>query len=394
MRATSSGDATTARRVSDRAERVVAAAGAHRLTRRADAVRAPLAERVLHQPVLARVVGDDRERPPGARRSRSAGSARANPASSSLTAMRTAWNSRAKSGGPVRAPRRAADRADEVVARREGTVARRRTISRARRPARGSSPYSRKMRASSSSSRVAEQLRGARRGASRAHAHVERRALPEGEAARRVVDLMRGDAKVEQDAVEAKVGDGGDGVDRGVVSLDRRRSGRARRRRRVRARLRERVRVAIDADDRARRRLEQRRRVPAAAERAVEDERGAAEQRRPPRRRAPENGSRCPRLRSLVEAWRARDHTTSSSRETHHALHAHAAARSHRHDPNARSSAPDLHRARRARRPPRPAARRVLGAAARARGGRAGHLGGGRRHRISPPRRPIAARTW
>jgi hypothetical protein len=58
---------------------------------------------------------------------------------------------------------------------------------------------------------------GARRRAT--HAHVERRAFPEREAARRVVDLMRGDAKVEQDPVEAKVGDRGDGVDRGVVSL-------------------------------------------------------------------------------------------------------------------------------------------------------------------------------
>ena len=70
--------------------------------------------------------------------------------------------------------------------------------------------------------RFVEQLAGAGSGVVRpSHSHVEGRTLPEGEAARRVVDLMGGDAKVEQDPGEANVGDRGDGVDRGVVPLVR-----------------------------------------------------------------------------------------------------------------------------------------------------------------------------
>ena len=188
--------------------------------------------------------------PPGARRSRSAGSARSSPAELVVHGDAHGLEQPREVGRTRSRAERAADRADEIVARREGAVARRRTISRASRIARGSSPYSRKIarellvaRARSSSvGRVALARRAA-------HAHVERRAFAEREAARRVVDLMRGDAEVEQDPVEAKVGDRGDGVDRGVVPLV---GGEATASGGVGepgARRRERVRIAIDADD-------------------------------------------------------------------------------------------------------------------------------------------------
>ena len=73
-------------------------------SRRAHAALGPFAERVLHQPVLARVITDHAQR--AARRQRVAKRRQraASPASSSLTAMRTAWNSRANSEGPAAAP--------------------------------------------------------------------------------------------------------------------------------------------------------------------------------------------------------------------------------------------------------------------------------------------------
>jgi hypothetical protein len=77
--------------------------------------------------------------------------------------MRTAWKSRAKSGGPVRAPS-----APRIAPTRSSLVwkerfARRRTISRASRPARGSSPYVAEDAGELLVARRAEQLRGARR---------------------------------------------------------------------------------------------------------------------------------------------------------------------------------------------------------------------------------------
>ena len=81
---------------------------------------------------------------------------------------------------------------------------------------------------------------------------------------------------------------------------------------------------------------------------------------------------------ALVEASRSVGHTTAAPR----AVPASASRSPDRFD--ALSTAPDLHRARRARRPARAAARRVVGPQARSCGGRPRDLGGGRRH---PPRR-------
>ena len=58
-------------------------------------------------------------------------------------------------------------------------------------------------------------------GPSSAHAHVERPVGPEGEAARRVVDLHRRDADVEDDAVDALAAMlAGDAVEIGEAAFD------------------------------------------------------------------------------------------------------------------------------------------------------------------------------
>ena len=74
-------------------------------------------------------------------------------------------------------------------------------MARAMRGARRSSPYSRKMRISSLERRAVDDIGGAQ-ALARRHAHVERSVLHEAEAARGIVELRRGDAEIEQDAVE------------------------------------------------------------------------------------------------------------------------------------------------------------------------------------------------
>ena len=101
--------------------------------------------------------------------------------------------------------------------------------------------------------------------------------------------------------------------------------------------------------------------------------------------RAPGNDSRCPRCGALVEAGDRRSCYSEPSPTQRPTL----ARPTSRRPP----TASDLHRPRRARRPARPAARRVVGTRARPRGRRARHVGGGRRHSISPPRRRTAAPT-
>ena len=100
-----------------------------------------------------------------------------------------------------------------------GRFARRRTISRARRAARGSSPYSLKIDVSVASSSSLRMSGGVGRGVA-AHAHVEPRARPERESAVLVVDLVRRDAEVEQNAVERHAVERGQLVERRVVRLD------------------------------------------------------------------------------------------------------------------------------------------------------------------------------
>lgn len=133
--------------------------------------------------------------------SRSAGRARINPESSSLTAMRTAWKMRAKSGAPLRGPS-TANRIDEIVSRREWSTV-------------------------PTTDNLARQPRstwfigiGAQQGGqidlvdgieqpSRieigigTHAHIQRCPFAEREAARRIIELMRGHAQVKQNPIEA-----------------------------------------------------------------------------------------------------------------------------------------------------------------------------------------------
>ena len=103
-----------------------------------------------------------------------------------------------------------------------------------------------------------------------AHAHVEASAAPEREAALGVVDLVRRDAKVEQNSVEPCAVERVNGVERSVVRLDRREASCVGKGRETRRSGGERLRIAIYADDRADARVEQRLAVAAAAEGAVE----------------------------------------------------------------------------------------------------------------------------
>ena len=183
-----------------------APAGAHGLPRRADAGTGPFAEGLLHQPVLARVIGDDGEAPAGASASLNAGSARARPASSSFTAIRTAWNSRAKSGGPARGPSTA-----RMALTRSSLMANGWPVA----PAddfTGQPPRPALVAVFGEHARqlglfgVVQERGGG--GALPAHAHVERSTRTESKPALGLVQLPGGDAEVEQDEVGVKRGDG------------------------------------------------------------------------------------------------------------------------------------------------------------------------------------------
>src|SRR6185437_11467596 len=124
--------------------------------------------------------------------------------------------------------------------------------------------------------RAVEQTRATRRGVG-AHAHVERRAFPEGEAAQRIVELMRGDAEIEHDAIELLAGEGRDAPDVSEISNQRaKRSGVAIRMEAFRRRA-NRIRVAVDSGD-ARTASQQCLRVPATAQGTVQNRRQARKQ--------------------------------------------------------------------------------------------------------------------
>ena len=119
--------------------------------------------------------------PPGSSASRKAGRARSSSSSSSFTAIRTAWKSRAKSGGPDSGPstaRMALTRSSLVLKRGAAGAARSRPpdagpAARRRSPGRSA----RGSAAPASFSRIG---RGRRQ---RAHPHVERRARTESKTA-------------------------------------------------------------------------------------------------------------------------------------------------------------------------------------------------------------------
>jgi hypothetical protein len=173
--------------------------------------------------------------PPGVSRSRRLGNARSRPASSSFTAIRTAWKIRAKSG--VRPEqRRQVDFVDGV-----------------------------------------EQLRRIDVGIG-AHAHVERGTFTEGEAAGHVVELVRRHAEIEQDAVEVlHVGEAGL-LERGVVAEQGAKLAGPFVRREALASRCKRPRIAVDARD-ANTTFQECGGVTTAPEGAVEHRRGAVEQR-------------------------------------------------------------------------------------------------------------------
>ena len=111
-----------------------------------------------------------------------------------------------------------------------------------------------------------------------AHAHVEWSALAEGEAAGVIVELMRRHAEIEQDPIEALGGGEASAFEIGIVAKERTELTSAFVLTEAIARRGEGARIAIDAGH-AHTALEERSRVTAATEGAVEDTRGAVEQR-------------------------------------------------------------------------------------------------------------------
>ncbi len=151
--------------------------------------------------------------------------------SSSLTAMRSAWNARV--AGWVASPGRAgATRAiisRQLQGRDVGRVMRSATMARAMRRDARSSPKEKRMSAivaSSSSRRMSAALRPAA-----FHAHVERRVAAQREAALGLIELHRRDADVERDAVDrVETRAAGDRVEIGEAALDQASVGRRTRR--------------------------------------------------------------------------------------------------------------------------------------------------------------------
>ena len=104
---------------------------------------------------------------------------------------------------PGTRPERAADRANQIIARSEGPI--RPPADDLARETHGAPLVGilSEDRAELDLVRGRKQCRGIASGV-RAHAHVERNALTKGEAARGIIELMRGDAEVEQNAVEPR----------------------------------------------------------------------------------------------------------------------------------------------------------------------------------------------
>ena len=101
---------------------------------------------------------------------------------------------------PPRRPTTPATSSASSRVRSIGALARRSTIALAMRPAAGSSPYCRRIVGQRPGIGPIDHLGGAV--AAARHAHVERAVRGEREAAARVVELHRGDAEIEDDAVQ------------------------------------------------------------------------------------------------------------------------------------------------------------------------------------------------
>jgi len=159
---------------------------------------------VLHEPVLSGVVGDDGKRPTRGKTVAERGEGAGEAIQLVVDGDADGLEETSEIGGTCSRAERAADSADQIVARAERAVAT--TADDLAREAARARLISKLAEDALELPLVGliEELAGAGdRVVRSAHSHVEGRTLPEGEAARRVVDLMRGDAKVEQDPGEA-----------------------------------------------------------------------------------------------------------------------------------------------------------------------------------------------
>ena len=167
---------------------------------RAEAARGPAAERLLHAPVLERMIGEDREPPAG--RSSAQPSARKRRARRARRSPRCGAPGRCASRDDAR-PGRGPHARHDLGELGGGRSGRARTMARATARARGSSPYSamtrRRGRAPSQSFTT---VGGGELGAGSMRMSSGP-SCAEAEAARRVVELQRAHAEVEQDGVGA-----------------------------------------------------------------------------------------------------------------------------------------------------------------------------------------------
>ena len=133
--------------------------------------------------------------------------------------MRRAWNVRLAGLPPVRRAAAGIDSRISSTSRADvvnGCTFRSTTTRAAIRLANFSSPYWRRIRARSRGGVGVEDVGGGGAGR-RVHAHVEGRVLRVGEAAVRLVELHRGDAEVEEDALDLVVAEVGEDVGQLVV---------------------------------------------------------------------------------------------------------------------------------------------------------------------------------
>ena len=206
-------------------------------------------------------------RPPGLSMRSAAASAAASSPSSSLTNMRSAWKVRV--AGWISPGARVHDARDDVGERARGArsaaSARALTMARAIGAREALLAERRDDGGKIALGRRVDHVGGARPVA--AHAHVERAVLAEGKSALGLVELHRGDAEIEHDAVDRVMAEAArDRFEIGEPVLDQREPA-ARPLDQLGA-ARDRALVAVDADHARARRLEDRARIAAGAERA------------------------------------------------------------------------------------------------------------------------------
>ena len=280
------------------------------MARHADGAAA-LGEERLDDAVFERMEGHDHEPPAGLQDALGGRERRASSASSSLTKMRSAWNVRV--AGWIWFGLARTTRADDVGQRPGGARSaprlRAATMARATRARMALLAELEDDVGEIALGRLRHHVGGAR--AVAAHAHVERAVEPEREAALGLVELHRGHAEIEHDAVDRGVAEFlRDAIERGEALLDQRQP--AAGRLDQTGAVRDRALVAVDADDLRIGGGEDRAAVAAGAEGAVDVDAAVANVQQL-ERRPREHGNVTGRSASDSRAIAARHHSRAPS---------------------------------------------------------------------------------